>query len=191
MSIIAEPAGWPCGVQLAPQGTMRIAMICLLSALLVTGCQEIVTRTATPAEVEPGEVEFALRGPGEAALVIPVTINGTGPYDFVLDTGATLTCIDSALAAELELPEARGIGAVATGIGGGGATTIVRIESLTVGSATAGEITACLLDLEQFRAAGIEIQGLLGLNFLRSYTVTLDFERRVARFDEPGAGREQ
>jgi predicted aspartyl protease len=165
---------------------MRIAMIGVFSALLVAGCQEIVTRTPTPTEVEPGEVEFHLRGPGEAALVIPVRINGEGPYDFVLDTGATLTCVDSALAEELDLPEARGIGAVATGIGGGGATTIVRIESLTVGDATAGELTACLLDLEQFRAAGIEIQGLLGLNFLRSFTVTLDFERRVARFDDPG-----
>jgi predicted aspartyl protease len=171
---------------------MRIATIGFFSALLVVaGCQELVTRTATPVEVGPGEVEFELKGPGDAALVIPVSINGEGPYDFVLDTGATLTCIDAALAAELDLPEARGIGAVATGIGGGGATTIVRIESLTVGSATSGEMTACHLDLEQFRAAGIEIQGLLGLNFLRSFTVTLDFERGVARFDEPGAGREQ
>ena len=35
------------------------------------------------------------------------------------------------------------------------------------------------------RAIGPEVRGLLGLNFLRSFRVTLDFEREVLRLTQP------
>ena len=37
-------------------------------------------------------------------LAIPVTIEGSGPYEFMVDTGSEFTIIDPALAAELQLP---------------------------------------------------------------------------------------
>src|SRR5208337_2228820 len=36
-------------------------------------------------------------------IVLPVSINGSGPYNFLLDTGAQITTIDSTLAAQLHL----------------------------------------------------------------------------------------
>ena len=38
-----------------------------------------------------------------ALLVIPVKINGVGPFDFMVDTGSQITVIDPALAAQLNL----------------------------------------------------------------------------------------
>src|SRR5215510_9417073 len=67
-----------------------------------------------------GEVEFDLAGPGGAVLVVPVYLNGTGPYDFVLDTGATLTCVDQKLAAQLGLPSRFGRMGIGAGVGGTG-----------------------------------------------------------------------
>ena len=36
-------------------------------------------------------------------IVVPVTINGAGPFDFLVDTGDTDTIIDRKLAEELHL----------------------------------------------------------------------------------------
>src|SRR5437879_4339996 len=69
-----------------------------------------------PAGTVPGEVNFELAPPNDAAIIVPVKINGQGPYKFVLDTGATFTCIDQKLVDELKLPESGGQ------FGGGGLT---------------------------------------------------------------------
>ena len=37
-------------------------------------------------------------------ILVPVHINGSGPYEFLLDTGATRTMIDQKLADQLHLP---------------------------------------------------------------------------------------
>ena len=121
-------------------------------------------------------VPIRLAGPGGAALLVPVRINGQGPYDFVLDTGATLTCVDGSLADSLGLPEARGQVGIGAGIqGGAGSMRLVQIDSLSIGDARAKGLTGCALDLAQIRSMGIETRGLVGLNFLTSFRVTLDF----------------
>src|SRR5919106_5102379 len=102
-----------------------------------------------PATVEPapGEVEFELAGPGEAALVVPVHVNGRGPYSFILDTGATVTCLDQTLASELDLPPARGTVAFGGGVRGLGMMSLVSIESLSIGDAERKDLLGCTVDL--------------------------------------------
>src|ERR1700741_2564831 len=52
----------------------------------------------------PGNVEsLPYRSLNRHQIVVPVRINHSGPYDFLLDTGAQMTMIDTALAAELRL----------------------------------------------------------------------------------------
>ena len=142
-----------------------------------------------PSEVRPGEVAFELAGPGGAALVVPVRINGTGPYDFVLDTGATVTSVDPQLAERLALPDVTGTIGYGGGIGGAGQVRLVEIDSLEVGTARATDLTGAVVDLAGVRSAGLDVDGLVGLNFLRSYRVTLDFERNALRLDAPQPAR--
>src|SRR5215813_6584559 len=40
---------------------------------------------------------------GGYLMIVPVTINGAGPYQFLLDTGTNTTLVDPSLAAELSL----------------------------------------------------------------------------------------
>ena len=40
-------------------------------------------------------------------------------------------------------------------------------------------VTVCTLDLANIREAGLEVRGLLGLNVLKAYRVTIDFKRSV------------
>ena len=142
-------------------------------------------RVVTPADSTAGEAPFRLAGPGGAMLLVSVYINGEGPYDLVLDTGATLTCVDQRVASELALPRAAAAVGYGAGVGGSGAVSLVRVDSLRLGEARAERMTACVLDLQHLQAlhgigsAGSSVHGLLGLNFLRNFRVSLDFERNV------------
>lgn len=142
-------------------------------------------RVQAPADSTAGEIAFDLAGPGDAAIIVPVFINGQGPFRFVLDTGATFTCLDPALSRRLALPERRGSLGVGAGIGGAGPVRLVRIDSLRLGGAGAEDLTACEVDLGHTAQVGIELDGLLGLNFLKPFRVTLDFEREVLTLREP------
>jgi predicted aspartyl protease len=158
----------------------------LLIALLCAACDVgAPARVEAPADTAAGEVAFRLAGPNEAALLVPVHINGQGPFDFVLDTGATLTCVAQSTAEELELPRQRGIGGIGVGIGGAERIHLVRIDSLRIGATHALDMNACVVDLAHVRVLGPTIRGLIGLNFLRSFRVTLDFQRNVLILTEP------
>lgn len=146
---------------------------------MAAACIQVPAGSTAQATAAPGEIAFTLAGPGDAAIVVPVRLNDRGPYDFVLDTGATLTCVDTALAEELSLPTAAGmIGRGAT-LGSTGRVELRRVESVAIGDARAENVTACALDLAHIRNAGLEVRGLVGLNVLKAYKVTIDFERSL------------
>ena len=67
--------------------------------------------------------------PSGAAVLVPVQINGRPAIDFVLDTGATLSCVDVSLARELQLPEDDAIGGIAVGAMNVGRLQTVRVDS--------------------------------------------------------------
>ncbi len=139
---------------------------------------------SAPADTAAGETPFRLEGPGGAALMVAVHINGQGPFDLILDTGATYTCITPQLEQQLQLPRRRGITGVGIGVGAGGAATqagvhLVRMDSVRVGEASASGLDACVIDLAALAQTGVRVDGLLGLNYLRSFQVSLDFQRNV------------
>ena len=158
--------------------------------MVLAGCADAggVGSTSVPADSAAGEVAFRMTGPGGAALVVPVHVNGRGPFDLILDTGATLTCVDSSLARELELPERRAVLGMAVGVGGSGRVRLHQVDSLRIGAAVARSLTVCALDLTELRRLGGGVRGLLGLNVLRNFRVTLDFGREVVRLAPPGPG---
>jgi predicted aspartyl protease len=159
------------------RGRETLAVLAVL-AMMTAACMDAPAPERVEIAGDEPETGVAIRmaGPGGAALVVPVHINGTGPHEFVLDTGATMTCVDAALADRLELPEAAGQRGVGMGIGQeAGALRLIRMDSIRIGDATATAVTGCALDLGRFREIGLEIHGLLGLNVLQEFTVTLDF----------------
>jgi hypothetical protein len=158
----------------------------VLLCLFLAGCNIAgPARVEAPADTLAGEIAFAFEGRGEAALVVPVFVNGEGPWNFVLDTGATITCVEREIAERLVLAPVRGVVGVGAGVGGTGRLELVRFDSLAVGQARAFRLDGCLLDLEHLRALGADVHGLLGLDFLRRFRVSLDFERNVVTLTAP------
>lgn len=160
--------------------------VAVLVVLSLMACRyDEPARVAVPADSAAGAISFELAGAGEAALVVPVYLNGEGPHQFVLDTGATLTCVNEALADSLDLPGRQSRFGIGAGVGSAGNVQLVGVDSLRVGKTEAFDMTACALDLSQLEQAGLEVDGLLGLNFLKSFRVTLDFSRNILHLQQP------
>ena len=166
-----------------------LAVLSLCTAFL-SACSNLggSATASAPADTTAGEMSFRFAGAGGAAIVVPAYINGSGPIDLILDTGATLTCLDSTLVRELALPTRRGAIGAAVGVGGAGRVQIVNVDSMRVGQARAQELSVCALDLAGLRVVGRDVRGLLGLNFLRSFRMTLDFDRKTLQLTKPAEG---
>jgi predicted aspartyl protease len=161
----------------------------LAAALLVGGCRIDGSpgSVTVPADEAAGEVALEATGPQDAALVVPVHINGAGPFSLVLDTGATFTCVTPAVVEALQLPEQRGAVGYGTGVHATARVPIVRFDSVRVGSAVAHGMSGCVLELAALGAMGAEVDGLLGLNFLREFDVRLDFRRSILTLTAPAS----
>lgn len=72
-------------------------------------CIQVGSSPQPAAVTGAGDVAFELAGKGGAAIVVPVRINDTGPYRFIVDTGATVTCVDQPIVEELKLPSPPGV----------------------------------------------------------------------------------
>lgn len=168
---------------------LAVAVSGVVLAVVVLGaCSDprFVADSEAPADSVAGELPFRMVGIGGAAIAVPVSINGHPPVDLILDTGATLTCIDSGLAREWGLPEQRLTGGIVVGIGASGGVRMHRVDSVRVGAAVARRLSVCSMDLQALRTVSSDVRGLLGLNVLRNFRMTLDFDRRVLRLAPPG-----
>ena len=169
---------------------VKQAVLCAVIGAIAPGaiaCSDTQSSSIRQGAVDStsGEVSFRWVGPGGAAITVPARVNGREPVELLFDTGATMTCVDTALARAWELPERRALRGVATGLGGSGSVRLVAVDSLRIGAAVARDLTICATDLRALRVVGREVRGLLGLNVLRNYRVTLDFERETVRLEPP------
>jgi len=112
-------------------------------------------------------------------MVIPLKINGKGPYNFVLDTGVGLFLItDPKLIDTIKIANLRSIRI--TGFGEGNELSAFVSPSLKVqvGSTVAQSIPAAILKNDVFELssyAGMPIHGLIGYEFFSSFTVKISY----------------
>lgn len=139
--------------------------------------------TNAPATHSNG-LSFRLANPPEEPhVVIPAFLNGQGPYDFLVDTGASSTVVSLELAKNLGLP----LEAIPEMTGGGGRVSAFKsaLESLVVGSAKREALRVAVSDfLEPLsQTIGTKLHGIVGYNFLREFRVTFDYPAGLLLFD--------
>jgi Aspartyl protease len=117
-----------------------------------------------------------------ALLVIPVKINQTGPFEFMVDTGSQLNVIDPALAAQLNLKSQGTVGLVATATYSHASVGV--LDSLQAGSQVVFKPLVIVQDLGPIQAADPRIRGVLGENFLAHFNVLIDYSRGLLCLDE-------
>ncbi|EJL37713.1 putative aspartyl protease [Caulobacter sp. AP07] len=107
-------------------------------------------------------------------LTVQVRINDQGPYPFLVDTGANASVISSELAATLGLP----VGAPVNLHGIAGVELVGTVTAATVG---VGRRVRRDLTLSVLPGRFIQAPGILGLDWLGSQGLILDFARNQMR----------
>jgi hypothetical protein len=118
------------------------------------------------------------------AVVVPVTVNGSGPYDFMLDTGSTVTAVDRELARQLALDVQRQ-GTVTTLVEHVPVSLAVACR-ISVGPITEHSVEIMIRDLNGLRRIDPAIRGVLGQNALDHADFLLDYRHKLLEFDTDG-----
>jgi hypothetical protein len=100
-------------------------------------------------------------------MIVAVSVNHSGPYNFLLDTGMQITTVDPSLAAELHL-EPQG-GAVVAGAGIRQSASVTQLDLLEAGSHAVPNQKVLVYDLRN-----LHIQGILGEDFLEHFDMLID-----------------
>ena len=149
------------------------------AVLLLAGCGG----SSTSAKPPPGRFDVALKvvkhGRQVIALV-PVTINGHGPYTFALDTGASQSLVDSQVARELRVKNTGETHPVA------GITNVTNVKTIDVKHWRVGKVTLPATTIVEanlpFGNADGGVQGLLGSDMLSRFdVVTIDYAHGLVR----------
>ena len=111
-------------------------------------------------------------------LTIGVMLNGKGPFNFVVDTGAELTVLADNVASELALPA--GAPVTVEGVTGRIQTRLVPLAELSVGPFRHDNLKLPILPRSFLQA-----DGFLGLDVIGSSRVTFNFLDKTLRIERP------
>jgi predicted aspartyl protease len=119
------------------------------------------------------EIAFSLVR--DSLVVVPVVLNGQGPFRFLLDTGATHSILSTAVADRLKIPTASS-GALITA-GGSVPVTVRVIEVVQIGPVRIGKTTIAVSDAEILRT--LRVDGIIGADYLKQFRISIDYMHRV------------
>jgi predicted aspartyl protease len=143
------------------------------------------------------EIPFRMLREGMPTIVLPVFINGEGPFDFVLDTGnvvgqAALALISQTLARHFSI-EAAESEDLRDGyaVGDTHCPEILagRIDSLALGEIVRCDVPVGITSIFDWlgEQIGASIDGNIGYSFLKDYVISIDYERCTLRLERGGS----
>jgi len=154
---------------------------------------------ALPAE-QGGALKY-LKTPGVARVPfeyrerhvwVKAAVNGGPPADFIFDTGASITVIDSAYAARIALPtEGRQQG---QGAGAVGSASFAALQSLRVAGEDGDgiemqDVKVAVLNVNGFLAPYFwrDCAGIVGFDVVNRFVDEIDYDARLLTFHDPKA----
>ena len=118
--------------------------------------------------------------PGHRLVAVRAILNERVNADLIADIGAQQTVISRVLAQVLGLTRPLRMQTL-VGVGQSPPVPVVRLDRLRVGGSSVAGLAVCVYDLPPLLAA----DGLLGLDFLRRFRVTFEFDAGVLVLREP------
>lgn len=116
-------------------------------------------------------------------LFLPVSVNGI-ETQALLDSGAGMTCVSSAMAAKLGLED--GMPVIAQGVAGSMPAVIFSGVDLTVGRARLEGARVVAIDFEDVEVQlGHKLPVVLGRDFFDKYVVDIDYPNARVAFRDP------
>jgi predicted aspartyl protease len=116
--------------------------------------------------------DVRFRSEGYDRMTVPVRLSGTGPYRFLVDTGANRTAISRELAAKLRLTQ----GSIAELHS---VTGVSAVSTATVPDLQLTRKAVKVLDAPLLESVNMGADGILGTDSLRSQRVVFDFQAQT------------
>lgn len=140
--------------------------------------------TAATLSLNSAKIKFRLAGGAQPLILLPVRVNGGGPFDFIFDTGAGTSLLSSELAKKLDV---KIIGSKdGQSAGGKVSVSLAKVDSLAVGATKLDDVDVGVVDLRHIgKTIGATVDGDLGYNFLKHFRVTIDYRACELRLDDP------
>jgi predicted aspartyl protease len=113
--------------------------------------------------------------------IVKVSINGNGPYDFVLDTGANITLVKRQLLLKLNIPVSETV-KVTTSVGESQYQR-AKADSIEIAGLSVQNLELNTLEGSEAGLPGGRVQGILGENFLRHFDLLIDNEQHTLVLD--------
>ena len=117
-------------------------------------------------------------------IYLKVKVNNSSLLSFILDTGAGSSCLDLDLAQKLGIQT---MGKVeAKGVGGSADASFLQVDSVVVGDLALLDQKMASIRLSSLgRFDGMDIDGILGYDFLNRFVVGIDYQNQMLSIWEP------
>ena len=126
----------------------------------------------TPETLAADQATLLALGQTQSRLTVPVTIGGSPPYHFIIDTGAERTVVSRELAHVLHLKAGPNVNL--TAVTGTQLVRTVEVPEIAVTPLAGNAIIAPELEAQHIGAPGI-----LGIDMLQDHKVSIDFAKNV------------
>lgn len=166
---------------------MKLSLCRLLGFFVVLGIAPIsgLAQSAAPkARFTSGN--SALNIPLEIdnnIILMKVSVNGSQPFRFIFDTGASHTILHSRRGAELGLKPEEQVSGTATG--GAIEGSLTSGVSLKVAGAEVSNQQIGLIDFPV--PPGFEFDGVIGYDFIKEFVIEIDYLNKIMSLHEPRA----
>jgi Aspartyl protease len=120
-------------------------------------------------------------------MIVAVSVNHSGPYNFLLDTGTQMTMVAPSLAAELHL-NTQG-SAVVAGVGFHAAASFAQLDLLEAGSHAVANQKVLVFDFQNPQSVDLHFRGVLGEDFLGQFDMLIDNAHSLLCLDDSAAMR--
>ncbi len=151
-------------------------LLTLAAAFALAGC-------AGELELDGAHAAAPYQIDASGIIVVAVRIDGKGPFDFAMDTAASISAVFSALREDLELESVPGKTVIVHGVVASAPVPLLEIDRLEIGTEVWTEPRMVALPGET--AIGGRVDGVLGIDFLRRYAIGFLANDRFVRLYPP------
>lgn len=162
-----------------------LATVLATVGLASTSQARVDDQPIAPDLADPGTELLQLEEERNKRLTLPVSIEGQGPFDFLIDTGSQATVVTHEVNERLGLTHAGT--AIVVGMASREEVELVELDGLQFGSRIIDGLTAPVLD-----RSNIGADGIIGVDSLQDMRVLFDFREKtiaVADVDEKFSNR--
>ena len=112
-------------------------------------------------------------------VIVNVSVNGQGPFDFIVDTGATITVVFENLTDRIQLPSQGNLSRRVIGISATEEVPVHSIETMSLGGLRFDNRAA--VKVKNWTTRQSTPQGIIGLDILENYFVIFDNENQLIK----------